>query len=709
MSQQDSLLGKQLNEYRLEKLLGQGGMARVYRAIDTQLKRYVAIKVIDNKFRTDEEYVRRFEREAQAIARFDHPHVVSLHRYGNVDGLLYMAMQYVNGSDLAQLLDEYRADGEFMTADEILRIMREAGLGLDYVHRQGVIHRDIKPSNIMLKEDGTAIIADFGLVLLSDVGTRGEIFGTPHYMSPEQAVSSAKVVPQSDIYSMGVILYEMFTHRLPFEKGEPLDIAMAHMSEEPPPPSNYRYDLPEAIEEVILKALAKAPEDRYQTCEELSDALASAIRQTQSTRQKTPLPRQSIVERVQLDLKENPLPPIPASGAALPVPKVPEPERTQVSLSTLSALAAASSPVISGAEPTAPSTKQADRNRLLRPLIAAGVIGILALLAVFYAIRSDDLSDVEATGTAVVITNEALIVALTNTALPAGAVEETTTASVNATSPALMAETANSQSIQQTMSLPATSDGVNATNAAITNQQATSAVQLTQAADTLNSTNTAIVNQQATSAVQLTQAADALNSTSVAAVNQQATNDAQPTQAATVAVQPTQPTADTVQSAGALTGSASGTVVVQSTAAPTGPTIVLMIYTEGDNALRILRPAGDVANPLDLTPLLLIRADDDARLRDTNPNNDPTIPRQLSGAVWAGQSPLADNECINALKNSNLTPLVSGNPCTDRGTYYATDFENQAWDKEFNVYYNGTFVGTCRNGEGCRIEIPTSG
>ena len=703
MSQQDSLLGKQLDEYRLEKLLGQGGMARVYRAIDTQLKRYVAVKVIDNKFRTDEEYVRRFEREAQAIARLEHPHVVSLHRYGNVDGVLYMAMQYIKGSDLAQLLDEYRADGEFMTGDEILRIMREAGLGLDYVHRQGIIHRDIKPSNIMLKDDGTAIIADFGLVLLSDVGTRGEIFGTPHYMSPEQALSSAKVVPQSDVYSMGIILYEMFTHRLPFETGEPLDIAMAHMSEEPPPPSTYRADLPEAIEEVILRSLAKSPEDRYQSCDELSDALAAALQQTQSTRQRTPMPRHSVVERVQLDLKENPLPPIPPSTvAAMPLPtaKEVEPQRTQVSLSTLSALSASSPPTVPGAEPTAPSTKQtsqADRNRWLMPLVAAGIIGIVALLVAIYAIRSDDLSNVEATGTAVVITNQALVVALTHTALPAGALQETQTASVNATNTALVVETANSQTTQQPTDIQATSDGMNATNAAIVNQQTTNVAQMTQAANALNSTNTAVANQQATSATQ-------------------------PTQAATVAanaVQPTDATADAIQSAGSLTGSASGTVAVQptqpdavaaqSTAPITGSAIVLTIYTEGDNALRILRPAGDVPNPLDLTPLLLIRVDDDVRLRDTDPNNDPPIPRQLSGAVWAGQSPLADNECINALKNNTVTPLVSGNPCTDRGTYYAADYENQAWSKEFNVYYNGTFVGTCQNGENCRVEIPVSG
>src|SRR5260370_42500091 len=203
----DSLLGRQLDEYRLEALLGQGGMARVYRGLDTRLKRHVAIKVIDTPFRADSDYEMRFEREAQAVAQLDHPHIVRLYRYGEADGLLYMAMQYIEGADLGFVLASYRADGDFMRSEDARRIVREVCLALDYAHSRGVIHRDVKPSNIVLDKQGRAILTDFGLSLLTEIGTRGQILGSPHYIAPEQAISSARAVPQSDLYSVGVILY----------------------------------------------------------------------------------------------------------------------------------------------------------------------------------------------------------------------------------------------------------------------------------------------------------------------------------------------------------------------------------------------------------------------------------------------------------------------------------------------------------------------
>ena len=150
MTDDDFLIGQQLDEYRLEAMLGHGGMARVYRAVDVRLKRYVAIKVIDPPFRDDSDYATRFEREAQAIAQLDHPHIVTLYRYGEANDLLYMAMQYVEGADLHTVLDSYRADGELIEPEDARRIVREICLALDYAHRQGVIHRDIKPSNVMV-------------------------------------------------------------------------------------------------------------------------------------------------------------------------------------------------------------------------------------------------------------------------------------------------------------------------------------------------------------------------------------------------------------------------------------------------------------------------------------------------------------------------------------------------------------------------------
>ncbi|MCQ3976463.1 MAG: hypothetical protein DPW09_23780 [Anaerolineae bacterium] len=272
----DNLLSQQLDEYRLEALLGHGGMARVYRGFDTRLKRQAAIKVIDTPFQADPAYTARFEREAQAIAQLKHPHVVGVYRYGEANGRLYIAMEYIEGDDLETVLAKYHDDEQFMPPAKVSQIIRPVCLALDYVHSQGVIHRDIKPSNIMLNPQGQPILTDFGLVLL-DYQTRGEIFGTPHYIAPEQVVSSAGAVPQSDLYSLGVILYEIFTGKLPFEAAHPYDIAMLHLTESPPPPRQRRPDLSPELEAVILKALAKEPGDRYPGGAALAEALEHAL------------------------------------------------------------------------------------------------------------------------------------------------------------------------------------------------------------------------------------------------------------------------------------------------------------------------------------------------------------------------------------------------------------------------------------------------
>lgn len=293
----DKLIGRQLDEYRIDTLLGLGNMARIYRATDIRLKRQVAIKIILSGFEHDADYVMRFEREAQAIARLDHPHIVRLYRYGEVEGILYMAMQYIEGASLAHVLASYRQDGEFIEPEEASRIVREIGTALDYAHGEGVIHRDVKPHNIMLDKKGKAILTDFGLVLLTTEGTRGEILGTPHYLAPEQAISSARAVPQSDLYSMGVILYEMFTGQRPFEAPNPIDVAMMQVTRTPRTPRELRPQLSPALEAVILKAMAKKPEDRYPSAAALADALDAALRPGAPARKRTPARRRSAPAR----------------------------------------------------------------------------------------------------------------------------------------------------------------------------------------------------------------------------------------------------------------------------------------------------------------------------------------------------------------------------------------------------------------------------
>lgn len=289
----DPLIGNQIHQYRVDALLGRGGMARVYRGWDTRLKRYVALKVVDSPFRTDTDAVNRFHREAQTIANLKHPNIIGIHHFGEADDVLYMAMPFVEGADLGQVLAQYRKNKERIAARDALRIIREVCSALDYAHQQGVIHRDVKPSNILLDKDGRAILSDFGLVLLTETGTRGEIFGSPHYIAPEQAISSAKAVPQSDLYSVGVILYEMFTGRLPFDSEEPIEIALKHLQDDIPAPRLVRPDIPEALEKVILTALAKDPAARYPSGKLLADALQTALKGEKST------PRLSIPQIVE--------------------------------------------------------------------------------------------------------------------------------------------------------------------------------------------------------------------------------------------------------------------------------------------------------------------------------------------------------------------------------------------------------------------------
>ncbi len=326
IGRREDLTGQQLDEYQLDTLVGRGGMAHVYLGQDVRLKRKVAVKVIDTPFRADSNYMQRFEREAQAIAQLDHPNIVRLYRYGEVHGVLYMAMQYIEGVDLGEHIAAYRDKGEFVPLAEIKRIVRDVCGALDYAHNKGVIHRDVKPANVVIAENGNAILTDFGLALLTEEGTRGEVFGTPYYIAPEQAISSASVVPQSDLYAVGVMLYEMLTGELPFAASDPMDVAMQHMSEPPRPPRELRSEISPELEVVVLKVLAKEPEDRYPTGAALASALEQAM-QGKASKAKargkpiaSPKPPRRPPRRDVASKPSHPLPPIPAEVAASATP-----------------------------------------------------------------------------------------------------------------------------------------------------------------------------------------------------------------------------------------------------------------------------------------------------------------------------------------------------------------------------------------------------
>ena len=273
----DSLIGRTLANYHIERLLGRGGMASVFYGFDFQLQRPAAIKVIDERYSGDTSYSTRFVHEARAMASWRHPNIPQIYQAGVENGIYFYAMEYIQGMDLEELLRHYVQKGKLLPFKDVLLYGKAIAEALDYTHLNGAIHRDVKPSNILISEDGRILLTDFGLVLELDKGTKGEVFGSPRYIAPEQARSSADAVPQSDLYSLGVILYEMVVGRLPFEDQSPASLAIKHITLEPPAPRQLNPDLSPEVEAVLLKALRKNPQERYQTGKDLMSALEKGI------------------------------------------------------------------------------------------------------------------------------------------------------------------------------------------------------------------------------------------------------------------------------------------------------------------------------------------------------------------------------------------------------------------------------------------------
>ncbi len=267
----ENLTGKQFGPYRIVAPLGEGGMASVYKAYQANMDRNVALKVLPRYFASDPNFVHRFEREAKVIAQLEHPHILPVHDFGESDGYTYLVMRFVKGGDLAKVM----TSGP-LSMERILKYMTEIGAALDYAHKKGVIHRDIKPSNVLIDEQDNCLLSDFGLakMIISDsrFTASGAFIGTPTYASPEQCMGG-ELDARSDIYSLGVMLYEMCTGRPPFEADTPMGVVLKHINDPLPPPHTVNPEISEALERVILKALAKAPADRYGTAGEMVSAL----------------------------------------------------------------------------------------------------------------------------------------------------------------------------------------------------------------------------------------------------------------------------------------------------------------------------------------------------------------------------------------------------------------------------------------------------
>ncbi|MBN1304551.1 MAG: protein kinase [Anaerolineales bacterium] len=276
-----SLEGQTLGKYRVMNPLGRGGMARVHKAYHPQLDRYVAIKVLRSDLVDDEEFLARFRREARSVAALRHENIVQVYDFDVHDDYYYMVMELLEGDTLKTYLNACRVQGERLPQGEMVRILVDILSGLEYAHSEGVIHRDIKPANIMLTKHGQAVLTDFGIAQIIG-GTQytisGALMGTLNYMAPEQGLDGHCDV-RSDIYSLGIAYYEMLTGRVPFDADTPLAILMKHLNDPLPLPHNLDPNIPELFERVVLKALAKRPEDRYQNAGEMSEALKKAARE----------------------------------------------------------------------------------------------------------------------------------------------------------------------------------------------------------------------------------------------------------------------------------------------------------------------------------------------------------------------------------------------------------------------------------------------
>ncbi|MDQ2805818.1 MAG: protein kinase [Chloroflexota bacterium] len=316
------LTGKTLGRYRVLERIGRGGMAEVYKAYQPSLDRHVAIKVLHSFLLEDEGSRERFSREARAVAALRHPHIVQVFDFDSEGDEYFMVMEYIDGPNLKARLNDLGRTGRRLSLDEIGGLINAIGGALGYAHRQGMIHRDVKPHNIMFTRDGQALLTDFGIAKIvsgSNVSASGTLSGTPAYMSPEQG-RAAILDPRTDLYSLGVVLYEMLTGRVPFDADTPFAVVIKHINEPLPLPRTLDPTIAPSMERLVFKALAKDPADRFQTADEFVQATQAAIAAAATadpTRITLPMPDRALqpppLKRegesgARTDLTPNPLP-----------------------------------------------------------------------------------------------------------------------------------------------------------------------------------------------------------------------------------------------------------------------------------------------------------------------------------------------------------------------------------------------------------------
>ena len=289
----DEFIGQQVDQYQIVRELGRGGMATVYLARQLNMNRQVAIKILPRIFLHDPQFIERFKREVQLIAELEHPHILPVYDFGEYEGIPFIVMRYLAGGSLRDLLND-----SLPPLDDLRRPFDQLCSALDFAHGEGIIHRDLKPSNVMLDDHGNAYLSDFGIAqILQDAGrlTGSAVIGTPAYMSPEQA-EGRPLDARSDVYALGVVLFEMVTGREPFQADTPMAMLLKQITEPMPSPRAYRPDLPEAIDRVILRATLKDPAARYPSALEFAHALHEALSVLTPMQTSTRLPLPPSVE-----------------------------------------------------------------------------------------------------------------------------------------------------------------------------------------------------------------------------------------------------------------------------------------------------------------------------------------------------------------------------------------------------------------------------
>ncbi|WP_442970797.1 Stk1 family PASTA domain-containing Ser/Thr kinase [Rossellomorea sp. LJF3] len=268
--------GKRISgRYRIIKLIGGGGMANVYLAHDVILDREVAIKMLRIDFANEEEFIKRFQREAQSATSLAHPNIVSIYDVGEEDDLYYIVMEYVHGMTLKQYIQQHSP----VNVDKAIDIMKQLTIAMSHAHQNHIVHRDIKPHNILLDEEGNVKITDFGIAMAlsaTSITQTNSVLGSVHYLSPEQA-RGGMATKKSDIYSLGIVMFELLTGRLPFSGESAVSIALKHLQSETPSLKRWNPDIPQSVENIVLKATAKDPFRRYESLEEMDEDLSTAL------------------------------------------------------------------------------------------------------------------------------------------------------------------------------------------------------------------------------------------------------------------------------------------------------------------------------------------------------------------------------------------------------------------------------------------------